>query len=53
MTDYFQIILTAMLTGIGTGLGIAIGTYFANKALFQNFERIIEVLKSEKKNGKA
>jgi hypothetical protein len=30
MDEFLQIIVTAILTGIGMGAGIAIGTYFAN-----------------------
>jgi len=45
MNEYFQIILTAILTGMGTGSGVAIGTYFANKALIQNMEKLVAAIK--------
>ena len=45
MSDYVQIVLTAVLTGVGTGVGIAVGTYFANRALIQNVERLVNQIK--------
>jgi predicted choloylglycine hydrolase len=44
MNEYLQIVLTATVTGLGTGLGMAIGTYFANKALIQNLEKIAKTI---------
>ena len=48
MSDYIEIVLMAILTGVGTGTGIAIGTYFANKALIQNVERLVNTIKNTK-----
>jgi len=50
MNEYIQIVLTAVLTGMGMGAGIAIGTYFANKTLIQNIEKIVEAVKQIKKD---
>jgi predicted choloylglycine hydrolase len=49
MNEYIQIILTAIATGIGTGAGIAIGTYFANKALIQNIDRLEKLLRMNRR----
>ncbi len=48
MTEYFEIVLNALFLGFGTGTGIAIGTYFVNKALIQNIERIVDAVKNNK-----
>ena len=57
MNEYVQIVLTALLTGVGMGTGIAVGTYFVNKALIQNVEKIVVAIKNNRgdlndKNGK-
>jgi len=31
MNEYVQIVLTALLTGVGMGTGIAVGTYFVKR----------------------
>lgn len=48
MTEYFEIFLNAVFIGLGTGTGIAISTYLANKALIQNIERIVDAVKNNK-----
>jgi len=48
MTDFLEIILTAIVTGMGMGAGVAVGTYFANKGLIRNIERIVEAVKNNK-----
>ena len=51
MNDYVVMLLTALVTGVGIGAGTAIGTYFANKALIKNWERIaIAIANSKKKD---
>jgi hypothetical protein len=57
MNEYVQIVLTALLTGVGMGTGIAVGTYFVNKALIQNVEKIVVAIKNNRgdlndENGK-
>ena len=36
----FDVILNASITGLGSGAGVAIGTYFAQKTLIENLEKL-------------
>lgn len=48
MNDWVQLLVVALIQGIGTGSGIAIGTYFASKSIIKSVERLAEAVKKGK-----
>lgn len=38
----FEIILTALITGVGSGAGVAVGTYFAQKTILKQMQKFEE-----------
>ena len=46
---YLGIVLNALFTGIGMGMGIAIGTYLSNNHLLKLPKRIRKMLKIKKR----
>lgn len=45
INEYIQLVMNAVFTG----LGVAIGTYFAQKHFITKFERLMRLLKPKKK----
>lgn len=43
-----EIVINAALTGIGTGLGVAVGTYLSNKMVIGHLQKIEKKLKIPK-----
>jgi hypothetical protein len=50
--DFLELILTASTTGLGTGLGVAIGTYFSNKLIIKHLDKLETLLKKKKSKPK-
>jgi hypothetical protein len=48
-----DIILNAMMVGIGSGIGSAIGSYIATKAVINNAEKIGKIANVLRNNKKA
>jgi len=51
MTD-FETLLTIIMTGIFTGLGVTIGTYLANKGFISHLDMLLEKLENKIKEEK-
>jgi len=47
----FEIIINACIAGLGSGAGVAVGTYFSNKLVIKHLEKI-ETKLIKKKKGK-
>jgi shikimate kinase len=41
-------IISALITGIGSGAGIAVGTYFAQKTILEKMQKFEEKIKKRK-----
>ena len=52
MSDYFEIALIALITGLCTGTSLAIANYFANKILIQNVEKLVTAIKNNTEEKK-
>ena len=48
----FETILSAAITGIGSGVGVAIGAYFAQKTILRQMEKFNERLAKKKEELK-
>ena len=48
----FETIISAAITGIGSGVGVAIGAYFAQKTILRQMEKFNERLAKKKEELK-
>jgi len=48
MTSFWEMVINA----IASGIGVSIGTYFANKHLIKNLEKVVNKINRRVKNGK-
>lgn len=51
MTTIIEIIINAIAPAVGSGIGTAIGIYFANKALIKNIESLEQRFKRGNSHG--
>jgi uncharacterized membrane protein len=52
MASIFEIILNAMMIGLGSGIGSAVGVYFANKTIIKNLEMMEKIVNKFKEKNK-
>lgn len=50
--EIIEIIISSAITGIGSGMGVAVGTYFAQKTILKQMEDFDKKIEAKKKEIK-